>query len=249
MNQSAVNLIKQRIITLFNDNVRGKEIQCGEKVNIKHCGKQGHWLETKMDVKHNSKNEPDINGYEMKTGKSVTTFIDKSPDVMFINGVEIPKRDKTLKSEFWKKYASTKRSSDPTIGGWKVGKWNSLGQKMVVNDDDSISIVCDHAYDTRELQNDPLGEHEIIKWNKNSLESAIENKFNKNGFFKCIKCPEGKNVYTKICFGSPITFSEWISKVKSGIIYHDGYSKLNGRGRHVFRAANDFWDGLIVEEY
>jgi hypothetical protein len=24
---------------------------------------------------------------------------------------------------------------------------------------------------------------------------------------------------------------------------------LNGRGRHVFRATNDFWDELIVEEY
>ena len=38
-------------------------------------------------------------------------------------------------------------------------------------------------------------------------------------------------------------------QVKKGLIYHDGYSKVNGRGRHVFRAANKFWNDLITEEY
>jgi hypothetical protein len=38
-----------------------------------------------MGVKHNSKNEPDVLGYEMKTGNYVTTFIDKAPTKIFIN--------------------------------------------------------------------------------------------------------------------------------------------------------------------
>ena len=254
MSHLDANLNKQLIITLFNNNVRGKEIQIGEDVNSNHSGKYGHWLETQMGVAHNAKNEPDINGYEMKTGKSVTTFIDKSPDAMLLNGMEIPKRNKILKSQFWEKHASIKQSSEPTIGGWKVDRWNALGQKMVVNEDNSVSIVYNYAHDTRTDKESEESEEnkeskEIMKWNAQSLRHAIENKFNKNGFFKCIKCPEGRNVYTKICFGSPITFDMWVNKLKSGIIYHDGYSKLNGRGRHVFRAMNDFWDGLIVEEF
>ena len=47
-------------------------------MNIKHCGKEGHWLETKMKIKHNSKNEPDINGYEMKKYSNKTTLGDFS---------------------------------------------------------------------------------------------------------------------------------------------------------------------------
>jgi hypothetical protein len=63
--QTTTEIDKQHIITLFNTYVKGVEI-CLEGQNIKHCGKEGHWLETKMGIKHNAKNEPDINGYEMK---------------------------------------------------------------------------------------------------------------------------------------------------------------------------------------
>ena len=46
---------KEKIISLFNNNVKGKEILL-DKYNIKHCGKEGYWLETQMGIKHNSKN-------------------------------------------------------------------------------------------------------------------------------------------------------------------------------------------------
>jgi hypothetical protein len=41
---------KQHILTLFNNNVRDVDI-CVEGQNINHCGKEGHWLETKMGIK------------------------------------------------------------------------------------------------------------------------------------------------------------------------------------------------------
>jgi hypothetical protein len=50
---------KQQIITLFNNNVKGGEI-CLEGQNVNHDGKEGHWLETNMGIKHNAKHEPDI---------------------------------------------------------------------------------------------------------------------------------------------------------------------------------------------
>ena len=62
---SEFDVDKQEIITLFNNNVKGCEISL-EGQNINHDGKEGYWLETKMGIKHNKKNEPDINGYEMK---------------------------------------------------------------------------------------------------------------------------------------------------------------------------------------
>ena len=242
---------KQTIINLFNNKVKGKDIYI-ENQNEKHCGKEGHWLETQMGIKHNANNEPDIHGYEMKTGEKVTTFIDKSPDVMFIeDGVELPKRNIELKKNFWQKYASAKNTEHLTIGGWSVDKYNNIGQKMVIDDKNNVHIIYDYNYDTRDRaykDNLKLNEkpHTIMQWYSSSLNNAIENKFNKKGFFKCKK---ENNQFVKICFGKPITFEIWINELKKGIIYHDGYSKVNGRGRHVFRASNKFWDSLITEEY
>ena len=68
---------KRQIITLFNNNVKGREI-CLEGCHINHDGKEGHWLETKMGIKHNAKNEPDINGYEMKKYSNKITLGDFS---------------------------------------------------------------------------------------------------------------------------------------------------------------------------
>jgi len=35
---------KNKIIELFNNNVKGVDI-CLDEYNKKHCGKEGHWLE------------------------------------------------------------------------------------------------------------------------------------------------------------------------------------------------------------
>jgi len=51
------------ILKLFNKNVKHQKINI---LSRPYFGKIGHWLEDKMGIKHNSKNEPDINGYEMK---------------------------------------------------------------------------------------------------------------------------------------------------------------------------------------
>jgi len=41
---------KEQIKELFNKNVKGVEI-CLKDYNSKHCGKEGHWLETQMGDK------------------------------------------------------------------------------------------------------------------------------------------------------------------------------------------------------
>ena len=240
---------KQQIKKLFDDNVRGVPI-CLDGQNAGHCGKEGHRLETLMGIKHNSKNEPDINGYEMKTGESVTTFIDKAPDTFFVDGIKIPSGQfKKYKQSFFEKYACAKNTDVPTIGGWSYLKYNHCGQRLCTDDKNNVYVIYDWTHDKRENK-DALSlnktPHPIMRWYADSLKNAIEKKFNNKGFFKCIK---QNNAYVKICFGKPITFDRWIDELKKGIIYHDGYSKPKGRWRHVFRAKNAFWDSLITEEY
>lgn len=82
---SEIDIDKQHIITLFNTCVKGIEI-CLEGQNINHFGKEGHWLETKIGIKHNAKNEPDINGYEMKKSSSKTTLGDFSASEYAFSG-------------------------------------------------------------------------------------------------------------------------------------------------------------------
>jgi hypothetical protein len=74
VNMSKYTLNKQQIIELFMKNVKCKEIT----VNKKHHGGEGHWLETQMGIKHNSRNESDILGFEMKKSSRKITFGDFS---------------------------------------------------------------------------------------------------------------------------------------------------------------------------
>ena len=75
--QKPTSDIIQQIVELFIQNIKGREV-CLNNKNKKHCGKEGHWLEAQMGLKHNSKNEPDIYGYEMKKSSPKTTLGDYS---------------------------------------------------------------------------------------------------------------------------------------------------------------------------
>jgi len=65
--------VKEKIVKRFNENVRGQK---PENLKATHNGAEGHWLEDRMGVKHNSSKEPDIFGYEMKKSSSKISFFD-----------------------------------------------------------------------------------------------------------------------------------------------------------------------------
>ena len=74
---------KLNIIELFRKNIKDKKIEL-DKYNNKHCGKEGYWLEKQMNIKHNSHNEPDIHGYEMKkTQRKLHLVIFQHPNIYF----------------------------------------------------------------------------------------------------------------------------------------------------------------------
>lgn len=238
---------KQDILARFVSHVKSVPI-CVDTQNSRHNGKEGHWLEERMGIIHNSKNEADLYGFELKTGQRVTTFMDKAPDHFYIDGESFSIRDKTKKSTFFDRYASKKKSDEPTIGGWSVTHYNLAGQIMEIDVTHSIVIRYDYEQDQRSHKSElsvSKTPHIIMKWEGSSLRKAIESKFNQKGFFTFKK--EG-NAFTRMFFGAPFTFDTWIAECKKGVIYHDGYSRVNGRGRHVFRASNTFWDTLVTEE-
>ena len=251
------SLEKQDIINLFLKNVKNKEIKV-DSYNISHCGKEGHWLEKQMNIKANNKNLPDINGFEMKKEtNNVTTFIDKVPSKKLFMDILIKPKDSKIKIKFWNMFGSKKQSDKLTIGGWKINRYDNNGQILVIDKDNNIQVIYDYKQDKRENKEEIVDEFYksenkiLIQWNVEDIKKTIDNKFNIKGFFICKKGSKKDNkdnTYSKICFGKPFSFEQWIEDVKKGQIYYDGYSKCFGRWRGCFRANNIYWNSLLIQD-
>lgn len=252
---STRDIDKQKIIDLFNKNVRGRKAGA-VAANAGHDGKEGHWLEVAMGLKPNGNNAPDIFGYEMKNAtSSKTTFGDWAPQYHvatdknhglgrdgFLHIFGRPNLEKEGRYSW---------SGKPTP---KVNKWNDYGQKLIVNSDNYIIAVYKYEYDMRANKADiiPVSFRNrlviVAVWPPLLMKKRLEAKFNQNGWFKCEKDSSG--VYTSIAFGPPITFETWIEYVKTGDVYFDtAMYEGNIRQYAHWRASNAFWAKLISERY
>jgi hypothetical protein len=253
---------KQYIISLFTTNVKGVEI-CLEG-NVNHDGKEGHWLEQKMGIKHNAKNEPDINGYEMKKFSNKITLGDFSASEYVFskkrhsinelnNWTEVEKMDRTT-------YIRTFGNPNPKKNNrysWSgscvpiYGSWNSNGQMLSVTETNDIVAYYSFSKDTRSIKTDfPTFLHQdtivIALWKSSKMKPHIDNKFNKKGFFMCKKI---SNTYEKICFGKSFNFEYFIECIKNKkVIFDSGMYDGNSRNYSQFRGSF-FWNELITEEY
>lgn len=256
---------KQKIITLFNNNVKGIDVSVTDQ-NKNHCGKEGHWLEKQMGIKHNSKNEPDIFGYEMKTFSNKTTLGDFSASEYAFSGKNKRNYINTLnnwtdafiinRSDFIKTFGNpnpTKNNRYSWSGSCvpTYNNWNNNGQMLTINDNNDIIIYYSYSKDARDKKIDfvDLLKHDnivIAIWKSDKIKPHIDNKFNKNGFFVCKKI---NNKYEKICFGKPFNFTYFIECIKSKkIIFDSGMYDGNSRNYSQFRGSL-FWNELITEEY
>lgn len=257
---------KKEIIDKFNLDVKGKIIDMST-YNSAHCGKEGHWLEKQMGIKHNSKNLPDLHGYEMKKYSKKISFGDFSAsEYLFsknrkkIN--EINKWQECVnimsRTEFIKTfgYQNIKKNNRYSWSGKCVPKyniWNICGQILKISDNNSICIYYSFSKDMRDIK---YNFHDYLKfddiliaiWENTKLEEHINKKFNNKGFFICKK---ENNVYNKICFGNPFNYNYFLSNIKNGnIIFDSGMYEGNTRNYSQFRSKNDnFWNDLITEEY
>jgi hypothetical protein len=261
ISQKAIN--KLFIINKFRTNVKSKEIFIENNL---HCGSEGYWLETQMEIIHNGKNEPDILGYEMKKYCSKITFGDFSAsEYLFSKNREIIEKINNWKkneniivrSDFIKYFGTSKQSKNNRYS-WS-GKcvptyniWNFCGQMIKFNDNLDLCIYYSFNKDTRDdkysypkfLQNNII----IVIWKKEKLEQHINNKFNKNGFFICKKI---NKKYEKIYFGKPFDFNCFVDNIKNkNIIFDSGMYDGNSRNYSHFRSlTSNFWNNLIIEEY
>ena len=251
----AIPADKQAIIDLFRSQVLGRKASTA-LANVKHAGKEGHWLETAMKLTHNANNSPDILGYEMKNGTSLkTTFGDWSASYyIFKDKMYDINRDDFLRifgRPNLKKNGRYSWSGEPVP---KINVWNGFGQILQINSRNDIEAVYSYSRDLRPnkssivpilLQKDELV---LARWNADVLKARVESKFNDKGWFKCEKNSDG--VYISIAFGDPITFEKWLDSVLNGFVFLDsGMYQGNKRNYSQWRASNSFWDHLVTSRY
>lgn len=246
---------KQYIINTFNNNVQGKTIDLG---NSTHCGSEGHWLERKMGIEPNSKNEPDIRGYEMKKESKKTTLGDFSAsEYLFSNKKIYINNDIKISRDQFIKFFGTPNPKKNNRYSWsgecvpKYNKLNNCGQILLISENNDVYITYSFSKDKRDtkyefpdfMKNDDIT---IAIWKEHNLKNKINNKFNKKGFFICKK---KDGVYDKICFGKPFNFKYFIQGIKNKkIIFDSGMYRGNTRNYSQFRGTS-FWNELIIEEY
>lgn len=255
MSKSEIEKNKQKIISTFRSSIKGKRSDT-LKSNAKHDGKDGHWLEKEMGLKLNASNSPDFLGFEMKndtTGK--TTFGDWSADYYVFTDPQYQlQRDDFLKIFGKPNLSKGERCSWSGEPCPQIGKMNLFGQTLEVDTDNNIfakySYSMDKRSDKKEIVPERFRKDNIVlaKWDAHSIKKKLENKFNQNGWFKCLKDKNG--VYYSIVFGNPINYDNWIKLVRSGDVFFDsGMYQGNPRPYSQWRATNKFWDSLITSRY
>lgn len=220
-----------------------------------------------MGIKHNSKNEPDINGYEMKkySNKKITLGDFSASEYAFSgknkrNNINILNNwhdeIKLSRTDFIRLFGNKNiKKNRYSWSGTCVPTYNNTnfnGQILKINENNDIIIYYSYSNDKRNIKEDfPLflqNDNIVIAlWKSSKMKQHINNKFNKKGFFICKKI--GGNTYEKICFGKPFNFEYFIECIKNKkIIFDSGMYEGNNRNYSHFRGSS-FWNELITEEY
>jgi hypothetical protein len=239
--------IKREIEQRFNAKVRGK---CADLTGYHrgHDGATGDWVTRAMGLTVNGRNEPDLDGFEMKIDSAKTTFGDWSPTTCLYSRQGPFTRDEFL-SAF---------GDDPRIPGrfsWsgrvfpQVGKVNMAGQQLVVLPNNDIVALYNYSADTRKAKDNRVPPEfrrdnvELARWEHRTMQERVERKFNKLGWFKCLTDASG--AYSHIQFGRPISFDTFIGLVRTGVVFLDcGMHQGNVRPYMSWRATKNIWDEL-----
>ena len=274
MANSVIDKARQRVIEMFEENVRGK-IPDISAYNTGHDGKVGNWLEEQMGVTPNAANKPDLHGIELKTStKSVLSLGSWDPNY-WIFRVEKYRMTRYDFMEIFGKYNPKKKlyswSGSPVP---KIGGPNEFGVRIDIDSNSNISFIYSYTDDKRSnkssivpknLQTEDLT---IVRWDadydesrtntntKKGLRLKVEEKYNRNGLCKCYReiLENGKlGAYSSIGFMDPMTFETFMGNFKTGDFYFDcgmhQSEKGNTRNYCQWRVRNRFLDSLIVSRH
>ena len=244
---------KQQIEARFNEYVKGLKPRA--HVASAHDGLEGDWLTRRMGLEVNGNNEPDFLGFEMKKdSKGKTSFGDWSPNSALYKSSGIDRDD----------FLNLFGSPNPLKGdrySWsgsvfpKVDRWNEYGQRLFIDQENNITARYRHSMNRVSADRMPIDFHienlELAFWSaepigaQKGLRSKVEDKFNVFGWFRCLKDAAG--FYSRLQFGGPVTFADFMTLFRSGEIFIDcGMYEGNPRPYMHFRANNTVWD-LLAE--
>jgi hypothetical protein len=253
--------IRTRIIQLFRERVYQQPIQV-TRDNPNHDGKVGHWLEKQMGLTPNASNRPDLYGFEMKKASESKITLGDFSASEYIFSKRTPwlanhnasSSFKCTRTEFLRLFGTSKQGRYSWSGKCapRYGEWSEAGQRLVI--DAQLNIVVMYAFerDMRENKHEIVPhilrtcEVAIVVWLKEKLETKINRKFNQNGFFMCLLNKDASQ-FTKITFGRPFTFYEFIHRIKQGDVFFDsGMYEGNGRNYSQWRGKWSFWRSLTT---
>ena len=275
--------IRDRIIERFMQNVNGRQPDTTGG-NPRHDGGAGHWFERQMGITANADNRPDLWGFECKNATgSQTTFgdwmadyliwrdEDMFPNLVGLTGNNLRTQQNTNKDEvFLRAFGTWRKTTDK---GWERNgyySWsgtpspshltkgfNSFGQALIVNGNNSISIIYCYSKDERKDKSKlvpskfQIENLRLFGWSEKWIKDKVENKFSVHGWFKCIM---KKGIFSEIIFGKPIRIQNFLGWIKSGdVIFDTGMKERRPNGtdrfRNQWRASSKFWKSLAVETY
>ncbi|MGL5334573.1 MAG: LlaMI family restriction endonuclease [Enterovibrio sp.] len=255
------NKDKEKLIDLFFNNVYDKKYEDDGLKNLKHDGREGHWLEEQLGIKANGNIKPDILGYELKKEtKSKTTFGDWSPDEKIWgrafeleSSLNIIKRDDFLRI-FGQPNADKKgRFSWSGKPAPKIDLFNDFGQKLYIDHNDNIQVIYSYRCDKRDDKKSIVPEqfqlkesYIIAQWTADKIKQNLLSKFGQKGWVKAHKDQDG--YYTHLSFGNPLTYEKWLDDIRKGIVFFDpGMYEGNPRPYAQWRSNNSNWDVNAVD--
>ncbi len=240
---------KEILIEIFRNKIKNVKLDLSN-YNNKHCGKEGHLLEEFFNINKNSNCKADIYGYELKkSSKYKITFGDWSADYYIYKDINY-----NITREMFIKYFGKKNPKKHNRYSWSgygvpvyLNETTDFGQTLNIDEDKNIIITYDYNLDKRDNKDEIIPDFLrnqtiiIVKWNVNTIEKKITDKFGNKGFFICIKNNEN-NLYEKIAFGKPFSYDFFIENMKNKNIFFDsGMYNGNQRNYSHFRGKTSFW--------
>lgn len=134
---------------------------------------------------------------------------------------------------------------------------NDFGQKIVVNRNNSISVMYSYSKDSRKNKSRLVPKRfqienlKLFGWSMKLLKDKVETKFNQHGWFKCnIK----NERFYEIIFGDKITLSIFLDWVRQGDVILDTRLKEKrpdntDRYGMNWRAPKNFWKSKSTFTY
>ena len=245
-------MVDQDLVSIFRARIKGHPLP-----QMTHDGSIGHWIENQFGVNANADDSADWQGYELKSGKTKTTFGDWSADQYIW---QTPNSGLSSRDHFLQIFGTQSRADRPGRYSWSgsvfptVHGFNAYGQVMQVDRNLDVVIYYDFTKDQRPNKHAIVPQHlqqtvELARWYRATLEARVVRKFGQRGW---AKFEASGGVINSMLIGPPMNFSQWIQGVQAGHIFLDSGMyfdpvKPNNRPYSNWRAVNGYWESLAIQ--